>query len=71
MPHRNREVSLTYQGDEEHPINVQVETEKEEEVNDNTPFVNNIKGESDDHKVPLHVLEKRYKTDLHKGLTAQ
>jgi sodium/potassium-transporting ATPase subunit alpha len=22
VPHRNREVTLTYQGDEEHPINI-------------------------------------------------
>lgn len=33
--------------------------------------MNNLKGDSDEHKIPLSALEKRFTTDLHKGLTQE
>lgn len=68
VPHRNREVTLTYGCEEDNAINVELQeidptSEGEVEINK--------RGDSDDHAIPMSRLLKRFKTDVNKGLTTE
>lgn len=70
QPHRNRDVTITYGCEEDNAINVEM-------VDTNQPYADegeviiNKRGDSDEHRVPISHLVKRFKADLSKGLTTQ
>lgn len=68
-PHRNRDITITYGCEEDGAINLEmVDTISHHDKED---VEINFKGDSDEHRIPIKQLIKRFNTNIEKGLTQE